>query len=125
MPREHPGHSNSTRDDFTHRHHQMVSTESRLIILHQYSVQFSHSVVSDSLQPHGLQYTRLPCPITNSWIILHLCSQRWGSSIQLAKISPEADCGSDHELLIAKYRLKLKNAGKTTRPFRYDVNQIP
>ena len=36
-----------------------------------------------------------------------------------------ADCGSDHELLIAKFRLKLKNIGKTTRPFRYDLNQIP
>ena len=36
-----------------------------------------------------------------------------------------ADCGSDHELLIAKFRLKLKNMGKTTRPFRYDLNQIP
>ena len=36
-----------------------------------------------------------------------------------------ADCGSDHELLIAKFRLKLKKGGKTTRPFRYDLNQIP
>ena len=36
-----------------------------------------------------------------------------------------ADCGSDHELLIAKFRLKLKKIGKTTRPFRYDVSQIP
>ena len=36
-----------------------------------------------------------------------------------------ADCGSDHELLIDKFRLKLKKAGKTTRPFRYDLNQIP
>ena len=36
-----------------------------------------------------------------------------------------ADCGSDHELLIAKFRLKLKKVGKTTRPFRYDQNQIP
>ena len=36
-----------------------------------------------------------------------------------------ADCGSDLELLIAKFRLKLKNVGKTTRPFRYDLNQIP
>ena len=35
------------------------------------------------------------------------------------------DCGSDHELLIAKSRLKLKKLGKTTRPFRYDLNQIP
>ena len=36
-----------------------------------------------------------------------------------------ADCGSDHELLIAKFRLKLKKVGKTTRSFRYDLNQIP
>ena len=36
-----------------------------------------------------------------------------------------ADCGSDHELLIAKFRLKLKKVGKPTRPFRYDLNQIP
>ena len=54
-----------------------------------------------------------------------LCSQRWRSSIQLAKTRPGADCGSDHELLIAKFRLKLKKMGKTTRPFRYDLNQIP
>ena len=54
-----------------------------------------------------------------------LCSQRWRSSIQSAKTRPEADCGSDHELLIAKFRLKLKKAGKTSRPFRYDLNQIP
>ena len=54
-----------------------------------------------------------------------LCSQRRRSSIQLAKTRPGADCGSDHELLIAKFRLKLKKVGKTTRSFRYDLNQIP
>ena len=43
-----------------------------------------------------------------------LCSQRWRSSIQSAKTRPGADCGSDHELLIAKFRLKLKKVGKTT-----------
>ena len=42
-----------------------------------------------------------------------------------AKTSPGADCGSDHELLTAKFRLKLKKVVKTTRPFRYDLNQIP
>ena len=47
------------------------------------------------------------------------------SSIQSAKTRPGADCGSDHELLIAKFRLKLKKVGRTTRPFRYDLNQIP
>ena len=46
-------------------------------------------------------------------------------SIQSAKTRLGADCGSDHELLIAKFRLKLKKVGKTTRPFRYDLNQIP
>ena len=43
----------------------------------------------------------------------------------VSKTRPEADCGSDHELLIAKFRLKLKKVGETTRPFRYDLNQIP
>ena len=54
-----------------------------------------------------------------------LFSQRWRSSIQSAKTRPGADCGSDHELLITKFRLKLKKVGKTARPFRYDLNQIP
>ena len=54
-----------------------------------------------------------------------LCSQRWRSSIQSAKTRPGADCGSDHELLIAKFRHKLNKVGKTTRPFRYDLIQIP
>ena len=54
-----------------------------------------------------------------------LCSQRWKSSTQSAKTRLGADCGSDHELLIAKFRLKLKKVGKTTRSFRYDLNQIP
>ena len=51
--------------------------------------------------------------------------QRLRSSIQSAKTRPGANCGSDHELLIAKFRLKLKKVGKTTRPFRHDLNQIP
>ena len=54
-----------------------------------------------------------------------LCNQRWRSSIQSTKTRPGADYGSEHELLIAKFRLKLKKVGKTTRPFRYDSNQIP
>ena len=54
-----------------------------------------------------------------------LCSQRWRSSIQSAKTRLGADCGSDHELFIAKFRLNLKKVGETTRPFRYDLSQIP
>ena len=53
-----------------------------------------------------------------------LGSQRWRSSIQSARTRLGADCGSDHELLIAKFRLRLKKVGKTTRPFRSDLNQI-
>ena len=47
------------------------------------------------------------------------------SSIQSAKTRQGADCGLDHELIIARFRLKLKKIGKTTRPFMYDLNQIP
>ena len=55
--------------------------------------------------------------------ILH--SKRWRSSIKSAKVRLGAECGSDHEILIAKFRLKLKKVGEITRPFRYDLNQIP
>ena len=69
-----------------------------------------------------MDITRWSTPKSVDYI---LCSQRWGSSIQSAKTRPGADCGSDRELLIAKFRLKLKKVEKTTRPFRYDLNQIP
>ena len=48
-----------------------------------------------------------------------------GRSVQSAKTRPGADCGSDHQRLIAKFRLKWKKLGKTTIPFRYDLSQIP
>ena len=54
-----------------------------------------------------------------------LCGQRWKSCVQSAKTRPGADSGSDHQVLIAKFRFKLKKDGKTTRPARYDLNQIP
>ena len=54
-----------------------------------------------------------------------LCIQRWGSSRQSAKTRLGPDCGSYHEFLIVKFRLKLKKVGETPRPFRYDLNQIP
>ena len=79
--------SNNTKDDSTHRHHQMVNTEIRLIIF--------------------------------------FAAKDGRSSTQSGKTRLEADCGSDHELLIAKFRCKLKKVGKTTRSFRYDLNQIP
>ena len=60
--------------------------------------------------------------LKSHWLIL--CNQRWRSSIQSAETRLGAVCGSDHELLIAKFRFKLKKIDKTTRPFRYDLNQI-
>ena len=61
------------------------------------------------------------------WNQIHyiLCSRGWRSCLQSAKARPETDCGSDHQLLIVKFRLKLKRAGKITRPVRYELNQIP
>ena len=56
---------------------------------------------------------------------VRLCSHRRRSSIQSTKTRPGADCASDHEIIISKFRLKLKKVGETTRPFRYDLNQIP
>ena len=53
-----------------------------------------------------------------------LCSHKWRSSVQPSKTRPEADYGTDHELLIAKFRLEFKKVGKITRPFKYDLNQI-
>ena len=54
-----------------------------------------------------------------------LCSQRRRSSLQSAKTRHGADCGSDYELLIVKFRIKLKKVMKTIKPFRYDLNKIP
>ena len=71
------------------------------------------------------QEMTLHMDVTRYQIDYILCSQRWRSSIQSAKTRPGADGGSDHELLIAIFRLKLKKVGKTTRPFRDALNQIP
>ena len=70
-------------------------------------------------------HSKSPFPTAQNKINYVRCSQRWRSSLQSTKRRPGADCGSDHELLIAKFGLKLKKVGKTTRPSRYDLNQIP
>ena len=54
-----------------------------------------------------------------------LCSQRWRNPLQSAKTRPEVDCGLDHQLFIAQFKLKLKKEGKFMRPVRYNLNQIP
>ena len=85
-------------------------------------------VIANTLfQPHKGRYYTWTSPDAQhrNQIDYILCSQRWRSSIQSEKTRPRADCGSDHELLIATFRLKLKKVEKTTKPFRYDLNQIP
>ena len=84
-------------------------------------------VIANTLfQQHKRRLYTWTSPDGQHWnqIDYMLCSQGWRSSIQSAKTRPGADCGSNHELL-AEFRLKLKKIGKTTRPFRYDLNQIP
>ena len=79
------------------------------------------------LQQHKRKLYTWTSPDGQYWnqIDYILWSQRWRSSIQSAKTRPGADCGSDHELLVAQVRVKLNKVWKTTRQFRYDLNQIP
>ena len=100
-----------------------------------YPLLFIKSQVKDALWKPEEKQMKDACQFFNKWISPDgrhqnqidyiLCSQRWRSSIQSAKTRPEAECGSYHELLITKFRLKLKKVEKVTRPFRYDLNQIP
>ena len=84
-------------------------------------------IANTIIQKHKKRFYTWISPDGQHWnqIDYILCSQRWRSSVQSAKTRPGADYGSYHELLISKFRLKLKKVGKTTRPFRYDRNQIP
>ena len=84
-------------------------------------------IANTILQQHKRRLHASTSPDCQYWnqIDYILCSQRWRSSIQSAKTRPGVDGSSAHELLIAKFRLKLKKVGKTTRPFRYDLNLIP
>ena len=85
-------------------------------------------VIANTLfQQHNRRLYTWTLPVGQHWnqIDYILCSQKWRNSIQWAKTTPGAYCGSDHQLRVAKFRLKLKKPGKTTRPFRYDLNQIP
>ena len=92
---------------------------------------FSREHTGHSKHPLPTTQEKTPHKDITRWSTLNqigyiLGSHRWRSSIQSEKRKrPEADCGSDHELLITKLRLKLKKVGKTTRPFRCDLNQIP
>ena len=94
-------------------------TAQRLIVLSENALvianTFSNNTREDSTRGlHQMINTEIR-------LIIFFCGQRWRSSIQAAKRRPGADCGSDHELLIATFRFKLKKVGKTSRPRRYDL----
>ena len=82
------------------------------LLLREYTDHSEHVLPTTQEKTLYMDIIRWPIPKSDIYI---LCSQRWRSSIQSAKTSPGADCGSDHELLVAKFRLKLKKVGKTTR----------
>ena len=79
---------------------------------------------SDNEQKRQLYTWTLPNGQYQIQIDYVLCIQRWRSCIQPAKTRPGIYCGSDHQLHIEKFRLKLKKTGKNTRPARNDLNQI-
>ena len=104
-----------------------------------WSSEWSRAKDNRVLPRECIGYSKHPLPTTQEktlhmditrWLTpkshwLYSLQPRWRSSIQSAKTKPGVDCGLDHELLIAKFRLKLKKVEKTIRPFRYDLNQIP
>ena len=84
----------------------------------------SCSTIHDPMDcsPRGSTIHGIYQAIVLEWVAIAFCGRR---SIQSAKTRPGVDCGSDHEFLIAKFRLKLKKVGEITRSFRYGLNQIP
>ena len=97
--------------------------EQRLRVLsREHTGQSKHPLPTTQEKTLHMDITRWSTP-KSDW--LYSLQQKWRSSIQSTKTRPGAECVSDHELLIAKFRLKLKKVEKTTRPFRYDLNQIP
>ena len=104
-----------------------------------WSTEWSRTKVNRVLPKECLHHNKHPLPTTqektlhidinNGWhwnqVDYILCSQRWRSSIHSAKSRPGANYGSDHELLMAKFRVKWKKIGNTIRSFKYDLNQIP
>ena len=125
--------SNNTREDFTHGHHQISSVQfsSFAQLCPTLCDPMNHSMPGLPVHHQLPEFTQTHVHWVSdagqhqNQIDFILCCQRWRSSIQSAKTRLGADCGSHHEFFIAKFRLKLKKVEKTTRPFRYDLNQIP
>ena len=126
-------------------HHRALECKSRKSIdtwsnrqVWPWSIEWSRAKSNRILWRERTSHSKHPLPTTQRWLYTWtspegqhwsqidyiLCSWRWRSYTQAVKTRPGADCGSDHELLRVKFRLKLKKEGKTTRLFIYDLNQI-
>ena len=118
--------SRKSRDTWSNRQIWLWSTKWNRQRLTEFC-QENPLVTANIFQQHKRRFYTWTSPDAQyqNQIVYILCSQRWRNSIQSAKTRPGADYVSDHELLIAKFRLKWKKVGKTTRQFRYDLNQIP
>ena len=119
--------SRKSRDTWNNRQVWPWSTKwsrakANRVLPSEYTGHNKHPLPTTQEMPLHKDITRWAIPKSNNYV---LCNQRWRSSKQSAKIRLEADCSSDHELHIAKFRLKLKKVGKTIRPFRYGLSQIP
>ena len=119
--------SRKSRDNWSNRQvcpwsRQWSRAKANRVLPRKYTGHRKHPLPTTQEMTLHMDITRWSTP-KSDW--LYFWSQRWRSSIQSAKTRPGADFGSDHELLIAKFRLKLKNAMKTMRAFRSDLNPIP
>ena len=118
--------SRKSRDTWNNRQIWPWSTKWSRAKLTEFCQKNTLVVANNLFQWHKRRLYTWTSPDGQYWnqIDYILCSQRWRCCIQSAKTRLGTDCGLDHELLIAKFRLKLKKEGKTTRPFRYDLIQI-
>ena len=112
--------SRNSRNTWCNRQIWPWSTEWRRARLIEFCQENALVLANTLFQQHKRRLYTWMSPDGQQWIQIDyiLCSQRWKSSIQSAKTRLGADCGSDHGLAIAKFRLKLEKVGKTSRPFR-------
>ena len=119
--------SRKSRDTCSHRQIWPLSTEwsrskANRVLPRELTGHSKHPLPTTQKKTLCMDITRWPIPISD-W--LYSLQPKIEKLYTANKTRQGADCGSGHELLIAKLRLKLKKVGKTTRPFRYDLKQIP
>ena len=119
--------SKKSRDTWSNRQIWTWCTEWRRQRPIEFAQEETLVIASTIFKQHKRRLYTLTLPNSQHWnqIDYTFCRQKWGNSIQWEKTRQGADCSSDHENLIAKFRLKIKKVGKPAKPFKYDLNQIP